>query len=139
MQNHNLVDLVKKVYQLVNQPLSMDNGAYLCAKMIEENKLKIREEVFNLRVAGNRLIDQMNDQKLRLEFDTDPAIKISAYLQSNSRIEDFVFSQLKNILMPCWGVYWKEGCNTIDNIVYWVTMAEQDEERKLKAFLSEKQ
>jgi hypothetical protein len=137
MQDYNLVDLVKKVYQHINQPLAKDNGSYLCAMMIEENKLKIREGLFDLRVATNQLTDQLNNKSLNLSFRFESAAKVAAYVESINRTQEFVFSRLKDVLQPYWGAYWKEGCNTLDSIVYWVTMAEQDGGEKLKRFMEE--
>lgn len=135
MQNYNLVDLVKKVYDHIQKPLARDNGAYLCAKMIEENKLKIRESLFDLRVATNQLTDQLNNKELNLAFRFEAAANVAAYVQNINRTQEFVFSQLKETLAPYWEAYWKEGCNSIDSIVYWVTMADQDEGKRLRPLI----
>lgn len=119
-------EIVKKVYFYTKNELSDDNYLYLMAKLSDETRIKLYDEVFYMKSVAEKVNLQLNDKSCYINFDDSNFHAAKSYSIMINRYTDYLFAPLRDMLRPVWNVYWNEGCNSFNSICTWLIKADQD-------------
>lgn len=124
-------EIVKKIYLYTGKELQNNDHLYMTAKLSDEIRVKLHEEIFYMRVITEKVNSQLKENSSYINFEDSNFHAAKSYSIMINRYTDYLFAPLRDMLRPVWNVYWNEGCNSFNSICTWLSKADEDNGAKV--------